>query len=357
MSVSPGRMAGSVALALVVGALIPLIAVLQISLLAPVLMLCGILGVHFRARAGWPPAALLYAAALGSTLWLIGPVGVPLLLLAAILPALFVSRGVMQKQPFFRQLDRGVAAYAAGLVAAMVAAYAVFGGGMIARFVDVLREEFTRMPDAALQPFADAVNSALSLGGTQGAGTFTVQMYREQLAGILDLMQQTYAQMLPGTLLSGALLSGVLSVLWGNWTLARQGMATNESFIGIGRWFLPPQVTLGALGLWAAGFLLANSAYKGGATVYATIAELAGSVFVIQALCAVDRKLMAGGGAAARRKLLITVLAVVALIFRGLASILSAVGVMSALFGSHGAFKLWTDRRQNNHTDRDDPDQ
>ena len=33
------------------------------------------------------------------------------------------------------------------------------------------------------------------------------------------------------------------------------------------------------------------------------------------------------------------------------------VGVMSALFGSHGAFKLWTDRRQNNHTDRDDPDQ
>lgn len=357
MTVSPGRMVGSLALALVLGTLIPIIAVLQISLLAPVLMLCGIVGVHLWARAGWVPAAVLFTAALGSTLWLIGPVGVPLLLLAAILPALLTARGVTQKQPFFRQLNRGIVVYVAGLVAAMLAAYTMFGGGMIARFMDVLRVEFTRMPDAALQPFADAVNSALSLGGAPGGGTFTVQMYREQLSGILDLMQQTYAQLLPGTLLSGALLSGVLSVLWGNWTLARQGMATNESFIGIGQWFLPAQVTLGALGLWAAGFLLANSAYAAGATVYSTVAEVAGSVFVIQALCAVDRRLMAGGGSAGRRKVLITALAVVALIFRGLGSLLCALGVMSALFGSHGAVRMWMDRRQNDHTDRDDPDQ
>ncbi len=357
MTVSPGRMAGSVALALILGALLPLIAVLQISLLAPVLMLCGIFGVYLRVRAGWVPAALLYAAALGSTLYMIGAVGVPLLLLAAILPALLTSRGAMQKQPFFRQLNQGVAAYALGLVAAMLAAYAAFGGGMIARFMDVLRVEFARMPDAALQPFADAVNSALALSGSRGTGAFTVQMYREQLSGILDLMQQTYAQLLPGTLLSGALLSGVLSVLWGNWTMARRGMATNESFIGISRWFLPSQVTLGALALWAAGFLLANSAYKAGATVYATVAQLAGSVFAIQALCAVDRRLLAGGGSAGRRKALITVLAVLALIFKGLGSLLCALGAISALFGSHGAVRMWMNRRQNDHTDRDDPDQ
>ena len=80
-------------------------------------------------------------------------------------------------------------------------------------------------------------------------------------------------------------------------------------------------------------------------------------MFVIQALCAVDRRLMAGGGSAGRRKVLITVLAVVALIFRGLGSLLCALGVMSALFGSHGAVRMWMDRRQNDHTDRDDPDQ
>ena len=73
MTVSPGRMVGSLALALVLGTMIPIIAVLQISLLAPVLMLCGIVGVHLWARAGWAPAAVLFTAALiaGLVAWLV----------------------------------------------------------------------------------------------------------------------------------------------------------------------------------------------------------------------------------------------------------------------------------------------
>jgi elongation factor G len=66
------------------------------------------------------------------------------------------------------------------------------------------------MPDAALQPFVDAINSTLGIGVT-GFEAFTVQSYRASLSGIVDLMQQTYAQNLPGALLSGAVLSGVLA--------------------------------------------------------------------------------------------------------------------------------------------------
>ena len=90
---------------------------------------------------------------------------------------------VTQKQPFFRQLNRGIVVYVAGLVAAMLAAYTMFGGGMIARFMDVLRVEFTRMPDAALQPFADAVNSALSLGGAPGGVSVEVLVNGYVLGG------------------------------------------------------------------------------------------------------------------------------------------------------------------------------
>ena len=357
IGVTPGRMIGSIVLALILGLLLPLIAVLQISLLLPVLMLCGLVGAHLKARAGWLPAMVLFAASLGSTLWFVGAPAMFMLLLAAVLPALLITRSMAQKQPFFEQLKLGIAAYVLGLVAAMIAAYMSFGSGMIASFVDVLRAEFDRMPDAALQPFADAVNSALALNGIRSVETVTVEMYRAQLKGVLDLMQQTYARMLPGTLLTGAMLSGVLTVLWGNWTMARLGLATNESFMGMSRWFLPAQATVGALALWAVSLIIANSGYEAGATVHAAVGELAGSIFVIQALSALDRRMLTAGRSLSRRRTLIALLAIGALIFGGVAMVLCLTGVLSALFGSRGAVTLWRRERENDHSDRDDPEE
>jgi len=357
IGVTPGRMIGSIVLALILGLLLPLIAVLQISLLLPVLMLCGIVGAHLKARAGWLPAMVLFAASLGSTLWFVGAPAMFMLLLAAVLPALLITRSMAQKQPFFEQLKLGIAAYVLGLVAAMIAAYMSFGSGMIASFVDVLRAEFDRMPDAALQPFADAVNSTLALNGIRSVETVTVEMYRAQLKGVLDLMQQTYARMLPGTLLTGAMLSGVLTVLWGNWTMARLGLATNESFMGMSRWFLPAQATVGALALWAVSLIIANSGYEAGATVHAAVGELAGSIFVIQALSALDRRMLTAGRSLSRRRTLIALLAIGALIFGGVAMVLCLTGVLSALFGSRGAVTLWRRERENDHSDRDDPEE
>lgn len=352
ISIPAGRQVGSAILALILGAILPIIGILQISLLAPVLMLGGIVAAKQKARAGWAPVAALFTAALASTLWLFGSTMMFMLLLAVAAPSLLVIRGMDRKRPFFEQLRGGIAAYAAGLVGAMVVAYAGFGGGMVAQFVDVLRGEFARMPDAALQPFVDALNSAMSLSGAGRGELYTVELYRAQLSGILDLMQQTYAQALPGALLCGAMLSGVLSVLWGNWTMARQGRATNESFIGMSGWFLPAQVTFGALGLWLVSFFLAAGGYGAGATVYATVRMLAEACFAIQALSALDRRMLRAGRELSRRKALIALLAVGALIIGELAMMLAFIGTASALFGSHGAIK----RRGGDSDDQADPD-
>lgn len=352
VSLSVGRRVGGVAVALLVGALLPLISVLQVSLLVPVIMFCGVVAARMKARGGWLPAMVLFGAALASTLWLLGATLMTMLLLAAMLPALYVMRGMAQKRRFFEQLNAAIVAYIIGLLAAMVVAYMRFGGSMVARFTDLMRAEFAAMPDAALQPFVDAINSTLSLGGV-GGNVYTVEVYRSQLSGVLDLMQQTYAQQLPGTLLSGALLSGVLTALWGNWTMARQGLATNESFIGMSGWFLPAHIAYGALGLWAAGFILANTGYGAGATVYATVSQLCGAVFAVQALSAMDRRMLRGGRSLGGRRTFIAVTAVLALLIRGVGSVLALVGIASALFGSHGAIK----RRMNpsDQSDRDDP--
>lgn len=348
VSISIGRRIAGIAAALALGALVPLIAVLQVSLLAPVIMLCGVVAVRLKARGGWLPAMVLFGTAMASTLWFMGATMMFMLLLASVLPPLVVIRGMAQKKPFFEQLNAAIVAYAAGLMAAMAVAYMRFGGSMVARFTDLLRVEFAQMPDAALQPFVDALNSTLAMSGAQG-DLYTVTLYRAQLGGVLDLMQQTYAQELPGTLLAGALLSGMLSALWGNWTMARQGLATNESFVGMGEWYLPARVSYGALGLLAAGFILANTGYLAGATVYAAARRLAGTVFAVQAISATDRRMLRAGRALSRRRGLLTVLSVAALLISSIGSVLAIIGAASALFGSHGALK-----RQDGNNDQSD---
>lgn len=352
---SSGKPIGAVLVALIAGGALPFVALLQVSLLVPVLMLGGILAAYFGARHGWLPMGALIVAAAVSSAWFLGLQIALMVLATSLAPALPVSRGVARKAPFFSQLRGGIVAYVAGLLAGMLIASASFGSGMIARFVDMLRAEYDQMPDAALMPLVEWMNALLSSGGANQS--VTVDTFRGQLAAVLDLMQQTYAQTLPGTLLSGALLSGVLSVLWGNWAMARRGMATNESFVGMSRWYLPAQVSLGAVFLWLAGIVLLYGGYESGATVYMTIGQTAGAIFAIQALCALDRRMLASGRSLPRRRALIALLAVLSLLFRGIGSVLGYVGVASALFGSRGAIRLWLQRRKGDDSNHDDSDE
>lgn len=350
-----GKTVGSVVLGIIVGALLPIVALFQISMLVPTLMLGGIFAAFLYARSGWAGPGALLAAALASSAFLLDGTLTLILLAAALLPALAIIRGIGQKAPFFEQLLNGIVAFVVGLLAAMFIAYAAYGGGMVTQFIDLLRTQYAQMPDSALQPLVEWANAMLP--ASVGGEAITVAYFRSQLSGLLDLMQQTYARMLPGALLSGALLSGVIAVLWGNWTLARRGMATNESFVGMSGWFLPSQVSVGAVALWAVGLIIMSVNPESGETVYLTIAQTVGAAFAVQAFSALDRRMIRVGRQLGRRRLLITLLAVAALLLRGFASMLAYVGAASALFGSHGAIKRWRQRRQDDPSDQDDSDE
>ena len=144
----------------------------------------------------------------------------------------------------------------------------------------------------------------------------------------------------------------MLSVLWGNWTMARLGLATNESFAGMSAWFLPARLTWGALGLWLAGMLLQAGGYAAGATVFAAVRRISGTAFAIQALASLDRRMLRSGRELSRRRALIALLATGALLFGEIALLLGIIGAASALFGSHGALKRLGNDDQ---SDRDDP--
>lgn len=345
-----GKLALGIVLAVLIGALTPVLTVLEMSLLIPVVLLSGVFMVFLYCYAGPMPAWVYMIVQLASTgAFLSGPF-VMMLLSAGTVPALVCIRQIAQKRPFFDQMKLGIAAHLGGMLIAVTIAYMSFGGNMIDRMADALKRQFDLMPDAFFTPFVDMINSALSAGSVPGMGAMTVEGYRAQIGGFLNLMSEVYQQSLPGALLSGAALTGVLSVAWGNWLRARRGLATNESYVGPTRWFLPRNVTLGVTLMWVATYILSQTGYARGETVYYTVYSLASLVFFVQALGAVDRFFFRRGAADGRRRTLVILALVLGTIIPLFNTIMFAIGAGSALFGSHGAFKRPMPRKGDDDT-------
>lgn len=334
-----GKLALGIVLAIIVGLLTPVITVLQMSMLAPVALPGGVFMVFLFCYAGQLPAWIYMLIQLSAAGVLLGGRFTLMMLAAGTLPAIVCIRLIALKRPFFEQMKVGIAVFLASMLAAVTVAYMGFGGNMIQRMADALRVQFDQMPDAFFTPFVEMVNSALSAGNIPGISPMTVAGYRAQIGGFLDLMSEVYQQSLPGCLLSGAALAGVLSVFWGNWLRSRRGLATVESYISIDRWFLPGSVTLGLMLMWLAAYILSGTRYAQGETIYYTVYSLAGMAFLIQALGAMDRFLFRRGFPDRRRRTLIVLALILGTLFRFLHLVLFGIGAGSALFGSHGALR------------------
>lgn len=334
-----GKLALGIVLALLVGALTPLVTVLEMSFLIPVVVLGGVFMVFLYCYAGNLPAWLYMIVQLCATGALLDERFAAMLLVSGTLPALMCIRMIALKRPFFEQMKVAVAVHLAGMLLAVTIAYLSFGGNMIERMAEALKRQFDLMPDAFFAPFVETLNSALSAGSFPGISSMTVEGYRAQIGGFLNLMSEVYQESLPGALLSGAALTGVLSTLWSNWLRARRGLATEESYIGPTRWFLPRNVTLGMTLMWVAAYILSMTDYAQGRTVYYTVYSLASLAFFIQALGAVDRFFFRRGAPDRRRRRLLVVTIVLGIIFQLFNTFLFAIGAGSALFGSHGAFR------------------
>ena len=348
----PGRrVALAMLLAAVVGAASPLLVVLELTLLLPVVAVGGVFMVFLYFYGGRLPAWLFLAVHLASAALVLDDTFMWLLLAAGSIPAMLCARGISSRQPFFNQLRASVALYAAGMLAALLIAWARFGGGIIGRAVDALLREFDRMPDAFFQPFVDAINAALKQGDFIGIRAMTVASYRDYITGILTLAKQTYEAALPGTLLSGAAVSGVISALWGSWLMARHGLATEESYVPIDRWFLPAGVTGGLTLVWLTTYILAQLGYAAGESAYEAAFNLINVAFYFQALGTIDRFFSRRGVDARGRRRRVVAAAIIGALFRYVGLGLFVIGGCSAFFGSHGAARGFQNRGHDGHND------
>ena len=337
--VPPGKLALGIVLAVLVGALTPVVMMLEMSLLMPVVVLGGLFMIFLFCYSGQLPAWVYMIVQLCATGALIGTPFVLMMAAAGTVPALVSIRLALLKRPFFDQMKSDITIHLSGMLLAVTIAYLNFGGNMIERMAEVLRRQFDLMPDAFFAPFVEMINSALSGGSTPGMKAMSVADYRAQIAGVLNLMSEIYQNVLPGALLSGAALTGVLSALWANWMLARRGLATNESYISPVQWFLPRNVTFGLTVMWIAAYILSQTRYAQGRTVYYAVFNLVSLAFFIQALSAIDRFFYRRGAGERRRRAMLILALIMGILFRIVNTVFFAVGASSALFGSHGAVK------------------
>ena len=354
--VSGGKFAVAMILAVILGALCPVLIALEAGLLLPVIQLAGVFMVFLYCFAGRAPAMMFMIVNLSFTAYTMGSTFMWMGMLAGIMPGIFIMRLIAAKIGFFDQMRRGLAAYAVGVVLAILMAAAVFGTNIIGQVKTLLAEQLQRMPDEFYAPFVDIMNQALS-GYTLGIPVFTVASYRPMVLATLEMLAEMFSRELPAALLCGTVVSAILSMLWGNWLLARRGLATDESYVSPERWFLPGSVTVGLLLMLAASGILKAANYRGADTVLNVVYGLMTVAFFIQALAAIDRFFFRRGVPARRRTLLMVLSLVLGVATQAFNLALFAIGAGSALMGSHGAITEFKKRYSDNHSDHDDSDQ
>ncbi|MBE5775795.1 MAG: hypothetical protein E7337_18055 [Clostridiales bacterium] len=207
---------------------------------------------------------------------------------------------------------------------------------MISKFIDGMRAQFNALPDELILPIVDYVNAMMAnlAGGTIAPEYLvTVEEYRNIFSGtMMDVLQARYVEYLPACILTGAVVSGLISVLWGNWRMARKGLATPESFIGMSGWNFPAGFACGVFFIWITGFaFVGSSEYKSAISAYRAIDMLVQIAFLVQALACFDRMLIKRYTGLRARRVLIILLIIGALIMPGVNMILQAVGAVNLL--------------------------
>lgn len=341
---SRAKVAACSVLALILGLFQPLALIFQAMMPMPGVCIAMVAGAVMYAAGGLVPVIVYGVAAAASSL-LFSPLMLALTLLCLASAAVMIL-GMRRKQPFFRQLMRGIASAVVVTALAVAVMALIYGRDMIALAIDQLRNYFTGQQDLfweALSPMFQTADGALSRDEF-------VQMYYE----MFNVLQLYYEYYLLANLLGGAVISAMLGVLWGNWLLARRGEATAESFRGLSEWYLSSNTTFGILLTLAASRLLMMTPMAGAETAWIVVSTLGALAFAVQCLAAMDRRMKGNGSSAGRRTVLLVLLvafgSTAGPMFFGMEimDLLAIAGCASALFGRRGAAKPFIKKIKDN---------
>lgn len=329
-------------IALVIGALHPILFMYQTLLLAWLPCVYVIAAALLYADGGIIPASVMIVGGIVASYMSMGASVATAILPLTLLPAAVIIMGIRGRKPFFIQLRNALIAAVGGALIAILVATVLIGGDMVSQFMDLLRS----MIEEQLAPLFEIYQPLFKSRGVSITYDEFLSYYKEFFAQ----MQITYETNLPANILTDAILTSLIATLWGNWIAARHGDATAESFIGFAGWHMSSNMTIGLLLALAAGGILALIGMRGAEIAWATISSVVTLAFCVQLLAANDRRLKAAGASRGKRTGMGILLYALILIVPIAKTVAAFAGVASALFGRTGAVTQWKQNRDQNHS-------
>jgi len=332
---SAGKIVVCSVLSFLLGVMQPLAMIFQVMIPAPAVSLAMILTAAMYGSAGVVPVVIYAVTAALSSALMFGLTISAVTLLMWLAPAVVIIIGLRSRKPFFSQLKKGIAAAVAATVAAVMMVAVIYGSDAIAQFIDLIRQNFEAQSELSWQLMASMLN---------------VEMTREEFVELyysaLNTVQLYYEYCLVANLICGAIASACVGVLWGNWKIAKRGMATTESYCGLSQWRLPANTTWGLLLMLAAAYPLTWLNAGSMQSAWVIVTGLCQLAFSIQFLGALNRRMRSGTGYRARA--IMMALLMIMGYTSGFVGTMAIIGAVSALFGSQGAAKPWIDKMKNN---------
>lgn len=258
-------------------------------------------------------------------------------IVAFVLPAAFLIRGIYWRKPFVLQLKQGIAVQILGVLAALGIAYAFMGKDI----VGTLMGQFRAMAEQLLPPglIDYYLNLRYSIDGVPETfteaqlmqGVLDAARRADYLSGLFQELSDALTLTLPGLLIGSSCLSALLGAAWGNKAFDRG--STHRTYVPVSMWYTPWTLTVGLLATMLICYVLNLAGLTGAEVATLALETLLMLTFRIQAAISMERNLARAGMKPGWRVVLIVAAELL------LASYVPYYGAASALFGSTGAMR------------------
>ena len=312
------------------------------SIIAPVLF----------AWAGLLPAAVYLAVSVGSLALLMGPGMAAAGALVFGVPSAVVIALMRRRAPFFTRMKAAVIAQLSALLALVLLLYAVLGRSL----VDVAMELFAQWTDSMSPQLATLTLQQFAL---TGAGTLMPLETAQQilagevsqaetlamLHGIYETTGQALRLGLSAMLVSSGLVTGLFATVLPSLICARRG---DIDYVPLSAWYVPPQVTAGALVCLATAGILFAMKTDGAESVLNAVLTGGMVIYAAAGAAAFSRRCAESGRSKAFR---------VVMLIAGLwlaPRFVAAIGICSVLFGRRGLISGYVKKKMNDHNREDD---
>lgn len=293
------------------------------------------------AWAGAIPAVLLSVCSVGSIAgmasigWNLSPALAGLAAaVVLILPGAAVVVMMNRRVPFFRRMLIAIGAQIAAILAFICVIYLGYRIDLVDTLTAWLRKAAETMPADMLTVILNnfAINGLLTQESIEEltGGIVTYADVMQVLDQAFEYMNYQMKYTLPAMLINSGLLSGVLMTALPAHVCARRGDDIGAEYVPVTNWFMPSRVLGGAAVCIVTSIALQLMKIDGAVAATTVISTLCGSIFLIQGVAALTRRMKESGSGRGAR----TALIVLAVLFAS--RFVEFAGICSALIGRKG---------------------